>query len=612
MRTILAICWLFLSFFSVNAQTKKAFLVGVGNYEDSGLGWTNISGDNDVEYLRAFLMTQGFHSKDIHLLKNEDATKQNVLDSLRSFTTTIKDSTSIVFLYFASHGQQITDSNGDEKQDQLDEAIVLYDTPKEAKYQANYKGEKHLLDDELQLIIYDIRKRLNQKGQLFMGVDACFSGTTDKGSDNLPIRGTNKKFILKDIVSKKAKDSLELKELFDTDKKLGPFILMTASEAHQVNTQYSKDLGSLTYAIVNGFNEIKGSTGISYQYFFKKNVLESFDFLEGISSQKPTLSGDITETLFNTSEITSKYSYFLTSYFPKDFRVDKNRALYLPYGKIHGITEDVIFKIIHRANDRIVGYGKVVTANETESKFICNTSIDKEILNNSLLVPIQLQYIEKSFKIQLFSEESKGLSSLYLTPKGNQPVITNKADFQLYIKKNTYTITSGKEIILLDRPIETLSNGLTYASYLQYLMNLDKKQKSKKLLDYYFVMETDETGATTIRNRKAVSYFYNIATLGLTFKVIYPNQEYRNDELFIGGKLGSKSIPMKFRADQKKVFIIEQKKTHGNYVPNLDLNKSIYNHAYLFMNEALPATIKFKMFPVKPLKRKKGFKLFIF
>ncbi|MEM6720600.1 MAG: caspase family protein [Bacteroidota bacterium] len=609
MRHFLFLSCMLLSFLAVNAQTKQAFMVGIGNYEESGLDWHDISGDNDVIYLKDFLMAQGFKEKDIHLLRNQEATKQNVLDSLKRFTEKIKDSTSIVFLYFATHGQQITDKSGDEKEDQLDEAIILYDTPKSPEKVPNYEGDKHLLDDELQKIIYNIRKRLNKKGQLIMGVDACFSGTTDKGT-YAPIRGTNKKFIFNDTIPTKKKDSSELKEFFPKEKKLGPFILLTASRADEINTQYNAELGSLTYALVNAFNEIKGAKEISYGYFFEKYLLESFDFLENISSQKPTIKGDIDETLFNTSDITATYPYFLTGYFPKDFRVDRERAMSLPYGKIHGVTEDVIFKIVYRANDSIVGYGKVITANETESKFSCNTSIKKEFLNNSLLIPVQLQYSVKPFKIQLLSDV-KNVSDFL--SEADMPLFVDSAEFQLELKNDSYTIKRGEEIIIESSSMETLANGLKYASYLQYLSDLDKKQQAKRKLSYYFRILTDDTtGMTILKNRKSASYFYNIATITSSFTVLYPNQEYRNDDLFISEKLGARSMPLQLDASAKKVLLMEQKKSNSYYIPNLNFHKSIFNNEYLYMDEILPENSIFPKIETRLLKPNKRLKLFIF
>ena len=116
------------------AQQKRALVIGIGDYP-AGSGWREINGDRDELYI-----------------------------------------------HFSGHGQQVTDVSGDEP-DGLDEALIPYDAAIE--YGRNgYKGQNHILDDELGVWLEALRESVGPKGVIVVALDACHSG--DAGSLSVP------------------------------------------------------------------------------------------------------------------------------------------------------------------------------------------------------------------------------------------------------------------------------------------------------------------------------------------------------------------------------------------------------------------------------------------
>ncbi len=180
------------------SQTKWALVVGIGAYPQ-GSGWNAIHGDNDIELVCSFLSEAGTASRHIKVLKNKDATKQNIVSSFQWLSKHVAQN-DWIYIHFSGHGQRISDLNGDED-DCWDEAFIPYDAQK--KYSQTYHGENHLTDDELNEWLTNLRKKIGKSGTLCVVLDACHSGDgtryEDKEPDMLPEecrRGTTDCFII--------------------------------------------------------------------------------------------------------------------------------------------------------------------------------------------------------------------------------------------------------------------------------------------------------------------------------------------------------------------------------------------------------------------------------
>ena len=183
--TILSVILIFSSF-QLLAQTKRALVIGIGEQADKS--WAKINGDKDVPYVQQMLQNVGYN--DVRALVNKQATKAGIISAFKKLTSqcTVGD---IVYIHFSGHGQLVTDVNGDED-DGWDEAWIPYDAC--LRYGKDDRGEKHLIDDEISVLLSDIRSRIGDSGKLLVVVDACHSGDSSRGEDiGETIRGVTEK-----------------------------------------------------------------------------------------------------------------------------------------------------------------------------------------------------------------------------------------------------------------------------------------------------------------------------------------------------------------------------------------------------------------------------------
>ena len=183
--TTLSMALLFPVIASAYTPKKEALLVGVERYQNGetlpGIGL-------DINQMKQLLESRGFHVK---VLFNQNATVANVENAFNAYRK-LSSNDSFVF-YDSSHGTQIEDLNGDEK-DGLDEAYVLYDVNQ------NISNEHGLLiDDHLDNMLAAI------PAKKLMIADTCHSGTMYKSfSRNAKTKSlkvaSNFKFINKDSV----------------------------------------------------------------------------------------------------------------------------------------------------------------------------------------------------------------------------------------------------------------------------------------------------------------------------------------------------------------------------------------------------------------------------
>jgi len=140
-------------------STKMAILVGLRQVSTAAYGgWDGRNGcegcELDVDNMGKILTPLGY---EIHLLKTANATKTNILTQLEFAAQALTAGDKLVF-YFAGHGGQQPDQNGDEL-DAHDETLLAYD------------GE--ILDDQLNVIWPKFQAGV----RIVMLSDSCNSGT---------------------------------------------------------------------------------------------------------------------------------------------------------------------------------------------------------------------------------------------------------------------------------------------------------------------------------------------------------------------------------------------------------------------------------------------------
>lgn len=250
MRLTILISLISLSSCLLFAQNKRAFLVGISDYQSTNKNtsnsWANIHGANDIALLTPTLQKHGFK---VSSIVNQQATASNIRKQLFKFSSSCKPG-DIVYLHFSCHGQPVEDLDGDEA-DGWDEAIIPVDAQK-VYIKNKYKGENHITDDELNRFFRTIRTKIGRKGYLTIVVDACHAGTSYRGEENedsVFVRGTNTGFSKRGLkfvpkIDKRGKIRIE------KSNNMSDICIIEACRSYQVNNEIKfngKYYGSLSY-----------------------------------------------------------------------------------------------------------------------------------------------------------------------------------------------------------------------------------------------------------------------------------------------------------------------------------------------------------------------------
>jgi hypothetical protein len=156
---------------------NRAFLVGIGSYPPES-GWHFIHAADDIALMEKPLKRQGYA---ITKLVDAKATKNNIVNGLRHLIAA-SNKGDVVFIHFSCHGQQMADLDRDEP-DGLDESVIPYDAHMFYK-KGVYTGARHLRDDEMNVYVNQLKRKLGPKGIIFISMDACHSGDGIRAEEN--------------------------------------------------------------------------------------------------------------------------------------------------------------------------------------------------------------------------------------------------------------------------------------------------------------------------------------------------------------------------------------------------------------------------------------------
>lgn len=213
-------------------NTKRALVIGLGEQKDPS--WAKINGDKDVPYVKSMLANVGY--TDVRTLVNKQATKKRIVSAFNALAESCQDG-DVIYIHFSGHGQQVTDVNGDEPEDGLDESWVPYDAF--LVYGENDKGEKHLIDDEINVLLTAINDKIGEQGKLLVVADACHSGDSERGVDlDETVRGVYDEFVIPITTRGHAK------------KPSTQWLTLSACKDFQLNQELKKpQVGKLTYTL---------------------------------------------------------------------------------------------------------------------------------------------------------------------------------------------------------------------------------------------------------------------------------------------------------------------------------------------------------------------------
>jgi Caspase domain len=152
---------------------RLALIVGVSDYQAPGV--TDLRGARgDAERFYDLLTRPdggyGFPKENVCLLLDGEATTESFKKFFReSLTARVANESDVAVFYFAGHGSQTTDDNGDEP-DELDETILLHDS-RTAEVPAD------LSDDELNELLGELTARTRHAAVV---LDSCNSGSATR------------------------------------------------------------------------------------------------------------------------------------------------------------------------------------------------------------------------------------------------------------------------------------------------------------------------------------------------------------------------------------------------------------------------------------------------
>ena len=277
---IVSTMFLFVVSTALQAQTRRALVVGIGKQEDKA--WGKINGDKDVSYVLEMLKKAKY--KSIATLVNSQATKANIVLAFKQLAGRCKTG-DVVYVHFSGHGQQMKDIHNDEK-DGLDECWIPYDAYR--KPCEKDRGEKHFTDDEVNYYLNAVRNKIGDAGKMLVVIDACHSGGATRGDEDEVVRGVEDIFdAIKSFIwgTDKAKVDVNPDAQVNNER----WITISACESDQVNIEMkSPAVGKLTYAI---YNKVKEAMGNDNDDFFRR-IRMFVNSNTGSRPQYPVMTGE--------------------------------------------------------------------------------------------------------------------------------------------------------------------------------------------------------------------------------------------------------------------------------------------------------------------------------
>lgn len=191
-QSLIATCLIFLFLISPASGEDRALVIGINQYpaitSNGVAGAKDLRGAvTDAKGFQNFLIENfGFKPEQVKLLVDGEATKQAILASFENWLEQGTKAGDRAVFFFAGHGAQTKDENGDEPQDDLfDETIAPADSSGELTASPVILGNL-LLDDEIGAMFARIKDR-----RVFAFIDSCNSGTITRGLDGAVSENAN-------------------------------------------------------------------------------------------------------------------------------------------------------------------------------------------------------------------------------------------------------------------------------------------------------------------------------------------------------------------------------------------------------------------------------------
>lgn len=524
-----------ISFAQSSEITKHALIFAIGDYPTDSTGWPKINAANDAVLMKDALDFQGF--EDITVIQDTAATKKGIITNIKKFTEGLLEGDFAV-IHFSCHGQLLEDDNGN-KVNGYDEAIVPIDAPSgKGKFAPlGYKGEKHLRDDELDTLLFAIRKKLGSKGELLLILDAGHSGVQYNGSAKCRGNMPAYKYSGKLISSAVGDDGVFLFK-DQVGENLSSYVVICASRPNENNAEIQEfACGSLSFAIAKALRECYPN--IIYRRLID-NILAIMS--SRVPNQIPTIEGSIDRKVFN-GEIIARQQY-LTIY-----DVIDDKTIIINSGNTGGIADSSMVAVYPNATYDIKGKkpiltGMIVSSDNTTSNVLLNSKL---LINNKATKWIYIT--SRSFndmKLNISTEDMKNPSlnnfiynDLHANNMVNvvndtnadlviaRPKIKGQLNPDIFNSKNGSIFKTNVKKELIDNYIETYIQGkfikelkFDNPDYRVEVEIIPVKKGSFEPLDIknYLVKGIIEFDTTVqfifrVKNTGKLSCYYNIAEI---------------------------------------------------------------------------------------------------
>ena len=372
--TLIVSLTIYCSFFS-QTKNKLALLVAVTQYDrqlsNSDCRWEDLSTKEDIELMKQALLSSGFDSSQIIILAGK-ITKDQIIQAFKTQLIANAQPNGIYYFHFSGHGYQIPDDNNDEM-DGLDETLV----PADACYDKGIKKKgfdysKYLRDDELQVLLNELRTKVGAQGNVMVSLDACHSGTATRGSGEFRGQVREPDADAPNISGSSNADFGIVTE----DKNLSPLTCFFASSEFELNKEYHSstlNCGSLSYALSKAITESNTKTTYAALFDRVKNIMNSI-----VPGQTPHIEGEYNQEVFG-GNIQEQAKYLKIS------KIESSKIVKIDGGLLSSFTEN-----------SIVGFYPPDTRDyRTATPYIKGKIISSEVTNSTVQLDSDFTDLEK-------------------------------------------------------------------------------------------------------------------------------------------------------------------------------------------------------------------------
>ena len=506
---------------------KIALIVTISHYAE-GSGWANLHADKDAALMEHALLRQGFQKENIIRLQDAEATRDGILQAIKTHLVQKARKGGLAVFHFSGHGQQLRDDDGDEI-DGFDEAIVPYDSPLHFR-EGIYEGENLIRDEELGQLLTQVRQKLGKRGHLLTILDSCHSGTGTRGMGTA--RGTDlimadSAYIAGHLEEEPAPSSWENAPSIS---RLAPEVAFFGSSAHQLNYEMPSPeggmVGSLTYSFCQSLEEL--ASGSSYETLFDQVRLLMGKW---VPRQQPQVEGDLELAVFG-GRLTERTHHYRIA----PGGVLSERAAILPAGKLNGLFPGtkVAFYPPHTYDWKQAKpwrTGRVSAADLLESEIGLDQPANPDSLlaawiyiseyhYGELRIPVQLDIPDEQLRSAI-QKESEAFSVLQFVDQEGELLIQQRAEL--------LQVSARDGLVLLEKATDKQAGALSshIVRYLlqytqsQFLRTLEMEDPDRKVRAVLIPVKTKEdpergvcrvgdTYQLEIRNEGQAGAYYSI------------------------------------------------------------------------------------------------------